>query len=184
MSLTITRMTKADMSQIMEIQLKNQRNNLTPIQQKNGFLSIAFSEDEFNAFNNDLCVAIAKEQDDVIGFCCISSAEHNSKFPILDQIIANLSSYSIPGIQDMVIAGKTCIYGPVCISLSQRGKGVLEKLFTFALDFAKKIGYLYCFSFISSENTRSLNAHIKLSFQIVGKVNFNNKEYKVIACKL
>jgi GNAT superfamily N-acetyltransferase len=172
------------MSQIMKIQFENQRNNLTPFRQKNGFLSIAFSEDEFNDFNNNLCVAIAKEQDDVIGYCCISSAEYNSKFPILDQIIANLSSYSIPGTKDRPIEEKTSIYGPVCISLSHRGKGVLKKLSTFALGFAKKMGYLYCFSFISSANTRSLNAHMKLSFHKVGKVNFNNKEYEVIACKL
>jgi L-amino acid N-acyltransferase YncA len=184
MSLTITRMTKSDISQIMKIQSENQRNNLTTSQQKNGFLSIAFSEDELNDFNNNLCVAIAKEQDDVVGYCCISSAEYNSKFPILDQIIANLSSYSIPGIQDKPIERKTSIYGPVCISLSHRGKGILGKLSSFALSFAKKMDYLYCFSFISSENARSLNAHMKLLFHKAGKVNFNNKEYIVIACKL
>jgi L-amino acid N-acyltransferase YncA len=184
MSLTIRRMINSDISQIMKIQFENQRNNLTPFQQKNGFLSIAFSEDEFNNFNNNLCVAIAKEQDEVIGYCCISSAKYNSKFPILDQIIANLSSYSISGIQDIPIEVKTSIYGPVCISLSHRGKGILKKLSSFALSFAKKKGYTYCFSFISSENTRSLNAHKKLLFNKAGKVNFNNKEYEVIACKL
>jgi GNAT superfamily N-acetyltransferase len=184
MSLTITRMTKFDMSQIMKIQSENLRDNLSPSQQKNGFLSIAFSEDEFNDFNNNLCVAIAKEQDDVIGYCCISSAEYNSKFPILDQIISNLSSYPFPEIQDIPIEEKTCIYGPVCISLSHRGKGVLKKLSAFALDFAKKMGYLHCFSFISSENIRSLSAHMKLSFHKAGKVYSNNKVYEVIACKL
>lgn len=184
MSLAITRMLDSDISQIMNIQSKNQRENLTPSQQKNGYLSIAFSEDEFKDFNNNLCVVVAKEQDKVIGYCCISSATFNAQFPILDQIVAGISSYSIPATQDMPTEGKTCIYGPVCIALSHRGKGVLQKLSSFGLEIAKERGYAYCFSFIAADNVRSLSAHMKLSFHKVGTVNHNNNEYLVIACKL
>ena len=184
MSLTITRMLESDLSQIMNIQSENQRENLNPAQQKNGYLSIAFSEDEFKDFNNNLCVVVAKEQNEVIGYCCISSAEFNAQFPILDQIVARVSSYAIPEIQDIPIEGKTCIYGPVCIAISHRGKGVLKKLSSFGLEIAKAMGYTYCFSFIAAENVRSLSAHMKLSFHTVGTVNHNNNEYVVIACKL
>ena len=177
-------MLDADINQIIEIQSENQRQNLTPSQQKNGYLSIAFSEDEFKDFNDNLCVVVAKEQNTVIGYCCISSAVFNAQFPILDQIVAGIASYVIPESQDTPIEEKTCIYGPVCIALSHRGKGVLQKLSVFGLEFAKEKGYAYCFSFIAADNVRSLSAHRKLSFHTVGIVNHNNNEYVVIARKL
>ena len=184
MSLTIARMLDSDLSQILDIQSENQRNNLTPSQQRNGYLSIAFSVKEFKAFNHSLCVVVAKEQDTVIGYCCISSAAFNAQFPILDQIVAGISSYDIPETKDIPTDEKACIYGPVCIALSHRGKGVLEKLSAFGLEFAKENGYIYCFSFIAADNVRSLSAHRKLSFHTVGTVYHNNNEYVVIARQL
>ena len=181
MSLTITKMSDSDISQIMNIQSENQSNNLTPSQQKNGYLSIAFSEDEFTDFNNNLCVAVAKDLHKVIGYCCVSSAAFNAQFPILDQIVASISSYAVPEMQDIPTEEKSCIYGPACIALPHRGKGVLQKLSTFALEIAKERGYAYCFSFIAANNTRSLQAHKKLSFHTVGTVKHNNNEYVVIA---
>ena len=184
MSLTIARMLDADISQIMDIQSENQHKNLTPSQQKNGYLSFAFSEDELKDFNDNLCVVVAKEQDTVIGYCCISSATFNDQFPILDQIVAGISSYVMPESQDIPTEEKTCIYGPICIALSHRGRGVLQKLSTFGFKIAKEKGYAYCFSFVAADNVRSLSAHGKLSFHTVGTVNHNNNEYVVIARQL
>ena len=177
-------MLDSDISQIMEIQSENQHNNLTPSQQKNGYLSIAFSEDEFKDFNNSICVVVVKEQDTVIGYCCISSASFNAQFPILDQIVASISSFVIPETQGMPTEKKACIYGPVCIARAHRGKGVLEKLSAFGLEIAKDRDYEYCFSFIAADNVRSLSAHRKLSFHTVGTVHHNNNEYVVIARQL
>ena len=181
MSLAITRMSDSDISQIMNIQSANQRDTLTPSQQKNGYLSIAFSEAEFKDFSNDLCVVVAKEQHEVIGYCCVSSAAFNAQFPILDQIVRSIHSYAIPDTQDIPGEEKSCIYGPVCIALSHRGKGVLEKLCAFGLEIAKEQGYTYCFSFIAADNARSLRAHMKLCFHKVGTIIHNNNEYVVIA---
>jgi predicted N-acetyltransferase YhbS len=177
-------MSDSDISQIMNIQSANQHKLLTPTQQKNGYLSIAFSETEFKDFNNNLCVVVAKDQHEVIGYCCVSSATFNAQFPILDQIVRDIPSYVIPETQDMPTEEKSCIYGPICIALSHRGKGVLEKLSAFGLEIAKERGYVFCFSFIAADNTRSLQAHKKLSFHTVGTVNHNNNEYIVIARQL
>jgi L-amino acid N-acyltransferase YncA len=184
MSFTITRMLDSDIRQIMDIQYENQREHLTASQQKNGYLSIAFTADEFKEFNNNLCVVVAKEHHEVIGYCCVSSAAFNAQFPILDQIVKGIPSYAIPDTQDIPAEEKTCIYGPVCIARSHRGKGVLEKLSVFGLEIAKEQGYAHCFSFIAADNVRSLQAHRKLSFHTVGIVNHNTNEYIVIARQL
>ena len=177
-------MRESDIKQILSIQAENQRENLPPSRLKDGYLSIAFSADEFHKFNQDLCVVVAEEENEIIGYCCISSATFNAQFPILDQIVANVASFPIPETEDIPVEGKTCIYGPVCLSASRRGKGVLRKLSSFGLKIAKGKGYSHCLSFISAENVRSIKAHGKLSFQEVGRINQNGNEYIVIGCKL
>jgi L-amino acid N-acyltransferase YncA len=181
MTLRIGRMQESDIDQILKIQSDNQRDHLTPSQRENGYLSIAFSADEFRAFDKDLCVVVARENQEIIGYCCISSARFNAQFPILDQIVADMASYPVPDTKETPQMETTCIYGPVCISAPHRGGGVLKKLSSFGLEVAGKMGYSCCLSFISAENVRSIKAHRKLSFQEAGKVRHNGNEYRVIA---
>jgi L-amino acid N-acyltransferase YncA len=131
-----------------------------------------------------LGVVVAKTQGRVIGYCCVSSAAFNTKFPLLGQIVAKLSTYSIPGAQQQPTAATTCFYGPACIAKPFRGRNVLTHLFSLGLTLADSAGFSFCFSFVSSENHRSLKAHLKLPFQIVGNVAYNANEYIVIACKI
>ncbi len=184
MHLTTTTLQESDILPISIIQSANLRENLTPDQLKDGYLSIRFSEDDFREFNRDLAVVVAKAQGEVIGYGCFSSAAFNAQFPILDQIVANLSNYAVPGTPQRPTAAATCFYGPACIALPFRGRNVLPHLFALGLRLSKDAGYSFCFSFISSENQRSLNAHLKLPFHKVGKVAYKENEYRVIACKM
>lgn len=182
MKIAAGRMQASDLAQIMRIQSDNLRERLTPRQQRDGYLSIAFTEAEFRAFDLNLGVVVARTDRQVIGYACISDVEFNKQFPILDQIVTNIPAYSIPGTKAKPSAGTSYFHGPVCIARSQRGTGVLKELFSKELEIAAAKGYAYCFSFISSENKRSLRAHAKLSFQKVGTVVHSDKEYTVIAC--
>lgn len=184
MGIIIGRMEESDISRILKIQAENQRDHVTPSRRKEGYLSIAFSADEFRGFDQDLCVVVAKEDREVIGYCCISSSGFNARFPILDQIVARLSSFPLPGSKHVPVKEKTCIYGPVCVSLSHRGRGVLSKLSSFGLKTAKERGYSHCLSFISTENVHSIRAHRRLFFHRVGMVHHNGKEYMVIGIAL
>jgi L-amino acid N-acyltransferase YncA len=184
MDLTTATMLESDIIPISIIQSKNLRDNLTPDQLKDGYLSIAFSENEFREFNRDLGVVVAKVRGQVIGYCCVSSAVFNARFPILDQIVANLSTYLVPGTEQRPTEATTCFYGPACIAVPFRGRNVLTHLFSHGLKLSKDAGYSFCFSFISLENQRSLRAHLKLPFHKVGKVAYNANDYIVIACKI
>ena len=177
-------MSESDIIPILSIQSANLRDNLKPGQLKGGYLSIAFSENEFRALNRDIGVVVAKVQDQVVGYCCISSATFNAQFPILDQITSNLSGYLIPGNDRRPAEATTCFHGPVCIARSFRGRDVLTHLFSHGIQLAKNAGYSFCFSFISSENQCSLKAHLKLPFHKVGTVAYHNNDYIVIACRL
>jgi len=184
MKITIKPMTEDDIASILSIQSENLRENLTPEQQKEGYLSLPFSEDEFKAFNRDVAVLVARDQDKVVGYCCISSATFNAKFPILNQITPKIPTYKIPGVMQPPKEMTTCIYGPACIAREYRGKQILAQLFSHTKIASKRAGYEYCFSFVATENQRSLAAHLKLPFHQVGKVSFKGNKYVVIGCKL
>lgn len=184
MDLTTATMMESDINPISIIQAENLRDNLTPDQLKDGYLSIAFSENDFREFNRDLGVVVAKVRGQVIGYCCVSSAVFNAKFPILNQIVARLSTYLVPETEQRPTKARTCFYGPACIAIPFRGRNVLTYMFSHALKLSKDAGYSFCFSFISSENQRSLKAHLKLPFHKVGKVAYNDNVYIVIACKI
>lgn len=184
MDISTAIMRESDIIPITIIQSENFRDNLTPDQLKDGYLSIAFSEDEFRGFDRNLGVVVAKAEGQIVGYCCVSSAVFNAQFPILDQIVANLSTYLIPGAAQRPTKATTCFYGPVCIAMPFRGKNVLSPLFLHALKISKNAGYSFCFSFISSENQRSLKAHLKLPFDKIGKVTYHDNEYIVMACKI
>ena len=183
MDLTTSIMMESDIISISIIQSENLRDNLTPDQLKDGYLSIAFTDSEFREFNRDLGVIVAKTQGQVIGYCCVSSAVFNAQFPILDQIVANLSTYAVAGSEQRPTKTTSCFYGPACIAKPFRGRNVLPHLFSHALKLARAAEYAFCFSFVSSENRRSLKAHLKLPFHKVGKVAYHDSEYIVIACK-
>ncbi|KPJ77841.1 MAG: hypothetical protein AMJ54_06645 [Deltaproteobacteria bacterium SG8_13] len=184
MDLMTATMSESDILPVTIIQSENLRGNLGPDQLKDGYLSIAFSESQFREFNRDLGVVVAKVRSRVVGYCCVSSAVFNAQFPILDQIVANLSTYLVPPAQQRPTEETTCFYGPVCIARPFRGRNVLTGLFSHGLKLAKEAGYSFCFSFISSENQRSLKAHLKLPFHKVGKVSYKANEYIVIACNI
>ena len=184
MGLTTATMLETDIIPILQIQNENLRDNLAPDQLKDGYLSIAFSENDFREFNRDLGVIVTKAQGQVIGYCCVSSAVFNAKFSILDQIVANLSSYSVPGAQQQPAEATTCFYGPACIAKPYRGRNILTHLFSHGVNISGDAGFSFCFSFISSENQRSLKAHLKLPFHKVGSVVYLGNEYIVIACKI
>ncbi|MFT5320404.1 MAG: hypothetical protein ACI934_000540 [Pseudohongiellaceae bacterium] len=184
MNITTATMLESDLLPISTIQSENLRENLASDQLEDGYLSIAFSENEFKSFNGDLGVVVAREQDKVVAYSCFSSAAFNKQFPIIGQIIANLSSYIIPGTEQQPAEAKTCVYGPACIAADFRGQNILARMFSYGEKLAKNAGFFFCVSFISLENQRSLKAHLKLPFQKVGQVTYNDNQYIVIACKL
>ncbi|HEX2967431.1 MAG TPA: GNAT family N-acetyltransferase [Syntrophorhabdaceae bacterium] len=184
MDIVIERMNQSDVEQVEKIQTENQRIRLDASQQEAGFLSIAFSREELKGFNNSICVAVAKDMKTVAGYCCVSNADYNARFPILDQIVANLSYFSIGQSKHPIDRTNTSIYGPVCVAAPYRNKGILKRLSSFAMARAKEAGYLYCLSFISPENVRSMEAHLRLSFFSIGSVHLNNREYLVMGHNL
>lgn len=156
--------TAVELAGILKLQSENQT-------AQGGTLSGGMSQNEIEEMMKDMPQIVAVVDNQVVGFLLTTSQERSKKqnIPIVE---AMLTSY----------AGNTdsYIYGPVCVSQTQRGKGLAQLMFKELLyQEPNREGIL----FIRSDNEASLIAHEKMGIKKVADFNFNNNEFYVFAYK-
>jgi hypothetical protein len=165
----------SDFPRILALQKDNLIQNLSSQDQRDGFLSIEYSHDQLERFNNELGIFIAIDNDSLSGYLIAQSMDFAPQSPLIDAMVRRF-----PGVQyqPIPLSGyRTFIYGPVCINRQSRGQGVLEGLFNAMLQ-ALKEQYDVGVAFVSELNSRSLHAHQdKLGMEIVDEFEFNGQKY-------
>lgn len=156
--------TAAELPGILKLQSENQI-------AQGGTLSGGMSHNQIEEMMKDMPQIVAVVDNQVVGFLLTTSQAVSKKqnIPIVD---AMLASY----------AGNTdsYIYGPVCVSQTQRGKGLAQLMFKELLyQEPNREGIL----FIRSDNEASLKAHEKMGIKKVSGFSFNNHEFYVFAYK-
>ena len=151
-----------DLEGIVKLQSENQKS-------QGGTLSGELNINQIEEMMKDMPQIVAYINQEIVGFLLTTSqAVHEKRnVPIVDEMFksykGNIDSY---------------IYGPVCVSKTQRGKGVAQLMFKeLLLQEPNREGIL----FIESNNEASLRAHIKMGIKKVGNFNFNNKDFNVFA---
>jgi hypothetical protein len=170
-----------DFDGIVKLQDLNLASNITDDQKKDGFLSAAFSAQQFQSMDNDGCVIAGLDGESVKAFLCSSTPMFNLPFPLPAAMIERFSSIDLGG--RSLSNQQVLITGPVCIDQSVRGQGVLEKLYE-AL-YKELFGqYDAAVVFVSKENPRSIKAHEKLGLNVVDEFDFGGKNYVIMAVAL
>ena len=171
--ITCRRATPADYPGITTLQHSNLIGTLTTSEAENGFLSIEFSESQFDEMNRDLGVVVAEQNGEIVGYMCGVSTVYGHQFQILRAMTEMFEHISIASTE--LTRDNTFIYGPVCITDAFRGNGVLSCLFEALKEIAKH-NYQFCILFIADANKRSLHAHMRKlgmieieSFMVKGK---------------
>ena len=151
-----------DLEGIVKLQSENQKS-------QGGTLSGELNINQIEEMMKDMPQIVAYVNQEIVGFLLTTSqAVHKKRnVPIVDEMFksyqGNIDSY---------------IYGPVCVSKTQRGKGVAQLMFKeLLLQEPNREGIL----FIENDNEASLRAHEKMGIKKVGNFNFNNKDFNVFA---
>lgn len=93
------------------------------------------------------------------------TVNNNRKVPIVDAMSASYTG-----------SPNSYIYGPICVSQDQRGKGLAKLMFQELLKFEpNREGIL----FIKSDNVSSLRAHEKMGMHKISTFHFNNAVFYV-----
>lgn len=161
-SIIIKIATFEDLPGIVKLQKENQI-------AQGGSLSAELTQEQIQEMMSDMPQIVAIVEDEVVGFLLTTSQEVNRKrnVAIVDAMFtsykANPDSY---------------IYGPVCVSNTQRGKGLAQLMFKELLQKQpNREGIL----FIKSDNEASLRAHKKMGIKKVSSFKFNNADFDVFA---
>jgi hypothetical protein len=167
----------ADFRQIFDLQNKNLASVLTPEERSDGFLSVAFSVENFQEMDRELGVIVGVNGERVCSYVCLTSIEYAKRTPLLATMIECFSNVTY--CNKTLSEYNSCVIGPGCISKEYRGTGATLGL----ISSAKKLvantapGTELLASFISVENQRSVHGSQKVGNIIVGEFKFKEKGY-------
>lgn len=142
---------------IVALQRENRPENLTDEQKRQGFVVSNMDEEQFAAINDALGVVVAVDADRVAGFLCMVPSKAQPRHPVVQAMVETFPNQRFNGAS--LDEQRVFVYGPVCIGMAWRGKGVLKRLFHTAKTLAAE-NYDVGAAFINVSNPHSLAAHV------------------------
>jgi hypothetical protein len=175
----------SDIPGILALQESNLLSNLSEAEQKNGFVTTAFTAMQIETLLADggVFVAVETSADDqtetVIGYALAGSWSFFEQWPIFPFMLARLPALNFEG--RAITEANSFQYGPVCVDAAYRGQGVFPRLFeTMRLGMCERfpIGV----TFINRLNPHSYHAHTKkLGMTVIDEFEFNGRPYYGLA---
>lgn len=131
------------------------------IEDKEGFLTVAYSFADLQRMHDTDPAIIAKDKDQVIAYVLALNPVIKSDFPILVPLLELFDKISYKG--NPVSTYNYLIIGQACIHKDYRGKGVFKKIYA-AYNARFRDKFDFAISEIATRNKRSMNAHSRIGF--------------------
>lgn len=148
-------------------------------ERQHGFISALFTPGQLRDMAEEIGVFVAVSQGRVLAcLCCYDSAS-----PALPPPYRTMSGHFDEWLfRGMALSAWRCFaYGPVCIDVSARGKGLLRRLFTAMLPEVRQ-RYQAGTAFVAKANPRSLSAHInQLGMTPLGEFSHAGQDFVALA---
>lgn len=152
---------EGDLDGILELQAANQISN-------GGKLSASFSRSQLQLIMSDMPLLVARRDHNVVGFLVCSTRETIGDIPI---ILATLDSYPSR-------ARDAYVYGPICVDVKERGKGLAYMLFE---ELRRLLPGREGVLFIRRDNEASMRSHRKMGMREVAGFSYGGIEHVVLS---
>ena len=156
----IGRASEADLDGIVELQAANQP-------ERGGTLSASLPRSRIAEMMREMPLIVARCGDRITGFLMTSTRAMNTDVPIISAMLA-----AYPGTPDAYV------YGPVCVSVEERGKGLAQAMFS---ELRRLVPAREGILFIRRDNSASLRAHAKMGMREVASFVFGGNEFAVLS---
>jgi len=173
----------SDLDALVDLQNKNSIVVDATLDRQDGYLSSAFTAEDFAAINKDLAIMVCADDVDqkLLAFVCCSTPEFNKRAGLPKAMMARFDQAHFDG---RPIADYAClIAGPVCVDKANRGSGIFVSLYQ-SLFWQLPSQYELVVALVSTSNPRSLAAHKKVGMAVVDQFVYNDKTYNTIAAKI
>lgn len=170
--------TAEEIHQIKDLQTKYLKTNLSENEQlSEGFLTASYTEEFLNLMNSYYPAILAKNENQVVGYALVATKEIRGKHELLDDLIQHCDKVTYNGQQ--LSERPYVIVGQLCVAKPYRGQGIAQRLykhFRHTLDDR----FDCCITDIDQNNPRSLKAHLKSGFEIVGALNYGDANWNLV----
>jgi predicted GNAT superfamily acetyltransferase len=156
----ISRATEIDLDGIMELQTANQP-------ERGGTLSASLPRSRIAEMMRAMPLIVARRSGRITGFLMTSAREMNADVPIIRAMLA-----AYPGAADAYV------YGPICVSAEERGKGLAQAMFA---ELQRLLPGREGILFIRRDNPASLRAHEKMGMHEVADFVFSGTSYVALS---
>ena len=169
----------SDYAGICELAEANYVQNLSPSNRRQGFLSAQFTVQQIDNLATDLGIMVACDNGRVVGFACASRCDLADLSLVARIMVTTFARIYFKG--QPLSAQKVFIYGPACIDVAYRGRGLLRAMCRNLLrEMAGR--YDVGVSFVAEENKHSLHAHAEwLGMHVVGGFTHEEHRYHILA---
>jgi len=170
--------TSADIAGILALQKLNLYSELTAAQREKGFVTTPFTVSQIETIIAEDGIFVTEQEQQIIAYAYAGSWTYFEQWAIFPFMTARFPDLTFG---DWKITTQNSFqYGPVCIAVEHRSKGVLNAIFeTMRLEMFKK--YPLSITFINKVNAISTRAHEKLGWEIIDEFQFNNNDYLGLA---
>lgn len=167
-----------ELDQLIILQNENLVSNLSAEEKADGFLSGAFTKEQFSTFNEQLGIIVCVEDGLVLAFLVTSTAEANLEYSLPEKMISRYSNVKFNGkpLSDFL----SLVAGPVCVAKSCRGRGIFEGLYK-AMPNIVPSEIELAVALVSVSNPRSMRAHEKVGMEKVDQFIYEGREFYTLA---
>jgi hypothetical protein len=170
-----------DFAGIVELQNRNLSWNLAERERSDGFLSTAFSIEHFKKMNEEVGIVVGVDDGKLCGYVCASTPEFNKCMPFPAAMLSYASKIAYKG--QSLIKQRFCVTSPICIDRNHRGNGVYLELCNKMIELISG-KYDLAVSFISTGNSRHLQAMKKMAWDKLGEFEKDGETFLLIVLAL
>ena len=168
-----TRATTDDqLRQILEIQSRAIKHNVSEAEQKSeGYITVPHTFEILKKMNDAAAHVIALKADRVVGYALVMLEDFRNEMEILVPMFETA---------DRLLPGRNYLaMGQICIDKPYRGQGVFRGLYDFyRAELAEHYDCL--FTEVATSNTRSLQAHLAIGFEILDTQTTDGTSWEMV----
>lgn len=168
-----------DFELILGLQQQNLLSSLPEGKRSNGFLSTAYTLEDFKGMHNSIGIAVCMEGETLCGYFCASTPSfiHSFRHPFPKTMIEHCGTLFY---RDKPLTHYRFFVGnPACIAEAYRGMNILAGLVDTACQMATPIADVGI-TFISTQNQRSLQAIQKLNLEVIGHFETHGQAFHIL----
>ncbi|KAJ3276893.1 hypothetical protein HDV01_002948 [Terramyces sp. JEL0728] len=162
------------LSQILHLSKINNKNNLTPEQQSEGFTTAEYTLEFIQKLHSETPAVVSLHNDQVVGYVIAVPKHLAAHHPLLEDMVNQIDQNKYKDFKNM----DYIVVGQLCVAKEFRGMGLVPKMYTHLKNEYQKSNCAV--TDIDQRNIRSKKAHLKSGWKVFGEITYSGITFELI----